>query len=361
VSSPTVRTVVAAIVAALVGIGVTFAVTTGTDEGGRATRTVQVRVGGGPIIPPPQTKVDTNGQKPGVQPGVVNAPPDARVQAGAGLDDHQGERNETPPGVTPAQLEAGRQQQERLAQNDQLPTVSPFTAPSERGCTTALVRNYSTRRGVKPRIFVLHYTVSPNRPGIGDVNAVVNLFNTPSFAASSNYVIDREGNCKYIVRESDKAWAQAAANSLAISVEVINSGREPSYISGAGLTKLATVMADATKRWSIPLQIGAVSGCTVTRAGIVTHQMLGACGGGHVDISPYGTSVVEQVIAAAKRVRGGGSAKPVTSTDRVTCRKLNWWRTHGRPHGAAEANAVRRRKALDSRHVTCLASGPVRR
>jgi N-acetyl-anhydromuramyl-L-alanine amidase AmpD len=64
---------------------------------------------------------------------------------------------------------------------------------------------------------VLHYTVSPNRVGWSDVNAVVAEFANPAFQASSNYVIDGEGHCAYIVRESDKAWTQAAANPFAIS------------------------------------------------------------------------------------------------------------------------------------------------
>lgn len=226
--------------------------------------------------------------------------PVAAVKQTAGLDDHAGARDETPPHAPAAFLNAAQEQQDSLAATDQLPIVTPDAAPEQRGCRTELVQDFSTRRGVRPRIFVLHYTVSPNRLGWSDVNAVVGEFNTWAFQASSNYVIDGEGNCAYIVRESDKAWTQAAYNPLAISVEVINSGREARYIAPVGLAKLALVANDALCRWEIPVQGGATSGGTVTRPGIVDHASLGVVGGGHHDITPYS---VPQVIVAVKAAR----------------------------------------------------------
>jgi hypothetical protein len=347
---------IGAIIAILLGLAaVLTAITDPFDGGGTTTRTVTVATPGAVAPAPLVTTVDTNGAKAGVQTGTVAAPATATARVAAtALGDHADARDETPVGVSPQALEAGRQAQERLAETDQLPLVTPDAAPQQRGCTTALVKNYSTRRGVRPRLFVLHYTVSPNRPGVGDVNAVVNLFNTPSFAASSNYVLDREAHCKYIVRESDKAWTQAAANSFAISVEIINSGHEGTLISGAGLRKLGVIVSDATRRWKIPLRRGAVSGCVPTRPGIVTHQMLGACGGGHVDVSPY--NALGTVINAALAARRAGQ---VTSVDRRTCARLNAWRRAGRPHSALATNQ-RRRDALAHRHVTCTPSGPRR-
>lgn len=270
------------------------------------------------------------------------------------LGNHDGLKTETPPGVPAEVIEVGREQQDRLAERDDLPVVTPLAAPSQRGCRSTFVVNHSSRRGVRPRLFVVHYTVSPNRAGWSDVNGVVALFNRPSFAASSNYVIDGEGHCAYIVRESDKAWTQATFNPVAISIEVINSGRETRLADDPGLRKIGLVISDATRRWGIPLQRGAVSGCTVTRPGIVDHATLGQCGGGHVDIRPY---PLDPVIAAANAARGD---KPVPAFAKATCRRLQWWRTHGRPSGRPRANAIRRRKALERRHLTCTARGPVR-
>lgn len=295
-------------------------------------------------------------------PKTITTPAPIVKQAAIGLDDHQGARDETPAGVPAPVLEAGREQQEALAATDQLPIVSPAAAPVQAGCTSKFVRNYSTRRGVRPRLWVLHYTVSPNRPGWDDVNAIVSLFDQPAFAASSNYVVDAEGHCAYIVRESDKAWTQAAANPVAISVEVINTGSEATYVAAAGLAKLARVISDSTARWDIPLQTGAVSGCTVTRPGIVDHHTLGACGGGHFDITPFQTGAV---IAAAIAYRRAHDARAVGAraqhvVDRRTCRRLNRWRRAGRPGGDQVAVNVRRRQALAKRGLVCTAAGPVR-
>lgn len=244
----------------------------------------------------------------------VDVPKEAVAQAD-GLEARL--RSENPAGVSPALLDKAQAYQEALAANDQLPIVSPDAAPSQRGCTTKLVQNYSSRRGVAPREFVLHYTVSANRPGWDDVNAIVGLFDRPSFAASSNYVIDGEGHCAYIVRESDKAWTQAAANPFSISAEVINTGHEASYIAPAGLRALAIVISDALDRWKIPLQPGQVTNCIPVKPGILDHASLGACGGGHHDIAPYS---VPQVIAAVKAFRAE-TAKP-----RPVLYKITAWR-----------------------------------
>ena len=217
------------------------------------------------------------------------------------LAHHEGLRSENPPNVPAAQLDASRIQQEKLAESSALPNVTPDAAPQQRGCVTRLVRNYSTRRGVPPRIFVLHYTVSPNRTGWSDVYAVAGLFDRAAFQASSNYITDDEGHCLYIVRESDKAWTQAAANPFAISVEQINTGHEPTYAGSAGLAKIALIVHDAAHRWHFPIQQGLVAGCLVVRPGIVDHNSLGACGGGHHDITPYS---VDMVIQAAKALDG---------------------------------------------------------
>lgn len=304
--------------------------------------------------PPPTLTRTLDGPQPGKQ--TVTVPAEAVQEAQASeIGHHDQLRGELPENVPLTDIIAGEKQQDDLAANDGLPVVTPLAAPEQRGCTSRFVRNYSSRRGVRPRLWVLHYTVSPNRPGWSDVNSIVSLFDQSSFQASSTYVIDNEGHCAYIVRESDKAWTQATFNPVSISVEVINTGRESSYLATAGLARLAQVISDSSKRWDIPLRRGAVSGCTVTRSGIVDHTTLGSCGGGHADISPFS---VDKVIAAAQNARTRGQ---VTETDRVTCRKLNAWRTSGRPHGQPEKNAIRRRRALDSRGVDCTSRGPVKR
>lgn len=383
---------VIALVSTIGGAGVVVAITD-DQTGGDRHRTITVKLGkpaGGPG--PAGDTVAT-----------VKVPAAAVDQAKASdVGDHEGLKSEQPVGATRDELAAAQDQQDRLAANDALPIVTPLAAPSQRGCTTRLVGNYSSRRGVRPRLLVVHYTVSPNRPGWDDVWSIVALFDRPAFAASSHYVIDAEGHCAYIVRESDKSWTEAAANPVGISVELINSGREATLAGVAGLAKLGRVFADAGKRWAIPLQAGAVNGCTVTRPGIIDHQALGACGGGHVDVSPYtvgpviaaaraaagasststGVKVPRSVRAWCARSRSSDAAKnaerlrlvarrgweckgatpirhPITATDRTTCGRLQAWRRAGRP-GAELARNVRRRRALDGRGVYCPAQGPPR-
>lgn len=305
--SPRLRRVLAALVA-LVATGVTLTVvaTGGLDENGKPQGTVTVHVARKPVA-------------------------------------DRGARDETPAGVPAATLEAGREQQDALAATDQLPIVTPLAAPQQRGCTTRMVRNFSTRRGVRPRLLVAHYTVS--RAGSGP--AIVRLFDTASFAASSNYVIDRDGSCWYIVNEADKAWTQAAANPVSISIEFVAMGTEGS-LSPAQVAKGGQVFADAAHRWNIPIQFGAVSGCNVVRGGLVDHSMLGLCGGGHHDIKPFSLSPLMAAIASHSR--------PVTATDRLTCSRLQAWRRRGRPVAEVATN-IRRRDALASRGVTCDARG----
>lgn len=238
-------------------------------------------------------------------------------EIGAGLTNHRGLRDQTPADAPPSVIDNAQAQDAKLAASDKLPTVFPDAAPEQRGCTTRLVQDYSSRNGVAPRVFVLHYTVSPNVPGWNDVNAVVGIFNSWAYQASSNYVLDGEGHCAYIVRETDKAWTQAAANPVAISVEVIATGQEKAYIAPAGLKKLELIISDALYRWKIPVQLAAFSNGVLTRPGILDHEMLGVAGGGHHDIAPLtngrfdvaaGLARTKAVIAAVRQFRTGQAA-----------------------------------------------------
>lgn len=343
---PTLTRVRAAIVAALAAVVAVVTITVVVSDGDHDGRPDAVTVRLGPVA---QARPDV--------PDTLTIPTPALDAAKAsGADDHAGSRDEAPDGVAPEELRAGQRQQDDLAQRDDLPVVTPAAAPTQRGCRSRFVRNVSSRRGVRPRLWVIHYTVSANRPGWGDVDAITGLFNTPSFAASSNYVVDADGNCNYIVRESDKAWTQATFNPVSISVEIIATGREGRLAGPAGYRRLGQVISDSAKRWDIPLRQGAVKGCTVTRSGIVTHQMLGACGGGHSDISPYGLAAVIDAAKAARKPAPVG-----TAADRALCRKLVWYRRH-RPTGTtARRRAIARRKALEGRKLRCTRAGTLAR
>lgn len=299
-------------------------------------------------VPPVTLTVPVDGLDAGNAPDRTIEVPKAVVQAVAPrLEDNlQGEQ---PPAAPADQLQAAKNAADAIAKT-QLPLPTAGATAGFTGCRTSFVVNQSSRRGVRPNEQTLHYTVSGNRPGWADVDAVVALFNRPSSQASSNFVIDGEGHCAYIVPIEAKAWTQAAGNPFSVSYEIIATGNESTYLAPAGMAKLRAIVREVSRRTGIPMRRGAVNGCTPTRSGILQHKDWGVCGGGHVDISPFPIDqVVAQLVAGA-----------VTTTDKVTCRKLNYWRTHGRHHGLAEKRAVRRKNALTSRGVTCTAKGPVR-
>jgi len=259
-------------------------------------------------------------------------PPKVAAQTAAALDTHKNARDETPAGAPASVLRAIATQDASLAKRDQLPRHFPDAAPQQRGCITRLVVNFSSRNGVAPHAWILHYTVSSNVSGWADNNSVVGVFNTPSYQASSNYVYDAEGHCYYIVREVDKAWTQAAANPYSISVEVIDTGHERVYLPAPALRKLAMIISDSAYRWHIPIQLGAVSSNgTLTRYGILDHGMLGVAGGGHHDIAPIvgngfdyaaGVARTRQVISAVKAYRASlVPKKPTRAVLRATARK----------------------------------------
>jgi hypothetical protein len=287
--------------------------------------------------------------------------PKIAVKQQARQNEDTGGKDETPPGVPKADIEAGQEQQKRLALKDLLPLNLPFAAPSTPGCRSNFVANHSSRNGVAPHVIFMHWTGSANTKGWGDVNAITAWFNQARSQASSNYIVDAEGKCNYIVREADKSWTQAALNPVGISFEIVHPGgpNEP-YCPGACRRKVAHVIAGISKRWKIPLQRAIVRDCRVIRPGITDHRAGGACAGGHPDVSSAGFSV-DPIIQLARKYAGQVKHryKP-TATDRVTCRKLNFWRTHGRHHGKAERNAVRRKKALARRGVVCTRRGPLR-
>jgi hypothetical protein len=242
--------------------------------------------------PPPTTTTITvdKSAKPGMQEQELTVPKTAEAIAGKAPELQEDLKDETPEGVPNEVIEGAREKADELAASDQLPIVTPDAAPVQRGCESHFVRNYSSRRGVAPRWIVIHETVSPNLPGVRDLLGLTARANDPRSMVSWTYNIDRDGNCFYVVRESDKSWTQAVANPFSIGIEVVNTTREQPFMKPVGYRKLGLVISDAAKRWNIPLVLGSAKGCAPGQAGIISHAMLGSCGGGHVDINAHDCS-----------------------------------------------------------------------
>ncbi len=272
--------------------------------------------------------------------------------ADQGPDVHEDQVDEFSAGVNPDAAENG------LQQTDAPGKAGPRPAGGAQGysCRYKPAGNQSSRAGQKVLLGVLHYTVSPNRPGWSDVNAIWGLFNTRSFAASSTYIMDFEGLCLRLMSEGAKPWTQGNFNGRSVSIEVIATGGEtraqwlaaPIFAKGI----LAALRRDVLRRNGLPLRRVNPAGCTVQQAGWTDHDAL-ECGNDHHDVTPaFPYDVFQRQLTAGA----------ITSTDRRTCAKLNAWRRAGRPHGGRwERNSIRRRRALERRHVACTAKGPVRR
>lgn len=148
--------------------------------------------------------------------------------------------------------------------------------------------NQSTRAAVI-RLGVLHCTVSPEYPGSKrDLVNVTDYFAQAGTKASSDVLVDGDGtssSCK--ISSSNKAWTQAAFNPWARSIEAIGYAENTRE-------EWTDELVDEAARWlakwheedGLPLKRGRVDGYTIVEDGVVTHEDLGAAGGGHVDPGP---------------------------------------------------------------------------
>ncbi len=235
--------------------------------------------------------------------------------------DHTGLIDETPAAAPAVDLANNASaQRENRATTEALPTAG--ASGGVPGCKTAFVRNQSSRRGVRPTVQVLHYTVSPNRPGWSDVDGITAFFNRSSSQASSNFVIDAEGNCAYIVPIEAKAWTQGGGNPWAVSYEIIATGKESIYLGTAGFAKLRSVMQWVSDRTGIPMRAGRISGCSPSRSGIVQHADGGTCWGGHHDIGPFGFAAVLAKVAVPACDRKCARARSIRTRNVATHRSL---------------------------------------
>lgn len=154
-------------------------------------------------------------------------------------------------------------------------------APALKPERTKISVNRSTRRGVKPRLIVLHITVSHNRPGITDIDGILDFFAQSSTQASSHIVNDSEGHDARCVNDVDKAWTQAAYNPQSLSIEQIEMASKSTdrwmKENRKQLENSALWIAHWSHKYGIPLTHSTVRG-------VCEHRELGAAGGGHSDV-----------------------------------------------------------------------------
>jgi hypothetical protein len=323
--NPTQKRIAALVAAVIVVISALVVTLTSNDESGTSgPKTVTVKVNEAP-----------NDGAPTVTVTAPKATVDHLEDTATPLHD------ETPPGTSAKEIAAVKRAADLNRKlTDPLPTAG--ASAGFQGCITRFVNNQSGRGGIRPVWQVLHYTVSHNVPGWSDVNSIVALFDRSSAQASSNFVIDAEGHCAYIVPIEAKSWTQAAANPFSVSYELVAYGNEKTLMGTAGYARLKSVMTQVKNRTGIPLRAGSTRGCSPGSAGIVQHADFGICGGGHHDINPFSKSAVIKIVA-------GPAPKPVTAHAKKLCQELN--RARKKKAFGARTTAVK--KALVKAHYNC--------
>lgn len=173
---------------------------------------------------------------------------------------------------------------------------------------TRLVRNRSSRRGVKPRGIVLHTTEGHDRPGLSDLEGLGGWFDNPAASASSHVANDQEGNDARYVPDDEKAWTCAWFNAQTLNIEQIGFAKFPTATwlrsRQAQLQNTAEWVAYWSLEWGIPIQPGKTLGPVVTTPGVLTHAQLGALGGGHHD--PGVGYPLDYVLTRARQLAGPG-------------------------------------------------------
>lgn len=235
-------------------------------------------------------------------------------------------------------------------------------AASVPGCTTKLVRNYSSRRGAPVLLGVIHWTGSRPTPGSAASGlAIVSWFDQGAAQASSSEITDQDGRCWLVVPEALKPWTQANYNLWSVSVEIVNQGVQPLFQKPVARNAVLRLMRGWHARWKIPYRRGLVtqSGCRVVRSGFLAHRDLGSCGGGHPDVGTYdldrlirdaaagsgcgakcrrSQDLKTRLSATVKELRRRNCAPPAsTRSDR--CKTLH--RRRAAIHAAAKAAGVR--------------------
>lgn len=229
---------------------------------------------------PAVTKVDADGD--GKRDDTVKVDPAAAAELDQALA-----------GTTPAGDPASELAEPLREKTDTGPAgvlTGPLAADELEGCRTRFVQNFSQRTR-KIEVGVFHQTVSLDRPGYSDQDALTALANRRSSGVSwAAQVGGTDGLCTYNVPFKYKAWTQGSANSIAVGVEVNAYGTEPRYCSSKCRTTLVRIMRTVRDRYGVPLRRGLVrfnAACVpiVVRKGWIEHADLGSCGGGHVDVS----------------------------------------------------------------------------
>jgi N-acetyl-anhydromuramyl-L-alanine amidase AmpD len=207
---------------------------------------------------------------------------------------------------------------------------------------------WSSRNGIRPTEFVVHYTA-----GNGTAENIDAYFRRTR-AASATYLLEPSGHCIQEVPESEKPWTQLTANPYSISVEIVTTGWNVSRSQWLAMPifrrgVLADLMRAAMTRHGIPVRRVDPVGCNFI-PGYTDHNAL-ECGNDHTDVLP---NFPWDVLAS--QLHG---PKPPTRHAQALCREYAHYRREVRAGTFPESRrprAVAVRNAL-ARHYRCMESG----
>lgn len=214
------------------------------------------------------------------------APPDL---ANVGPDFHQDTRDELPPGVTPEERNEAQVTPPNPLPPDEEYERQPVGGAQTVSCPQNFVQNSSPRTfGTVVSQWVLHITVSSP----GSLRAIWNLFNTPSFGASSTYLLELDKECEQIVPFGNRPWTQLTFNNVSESVEIVTNLMTKNEWLASPIMRdafLAQLTVERLKARGLPPRHVNPNGCT-PQAGYMDHDDL-ECGNNHIDVGdtfPWG-------------------------------------------------------------------------
>lgn len=195
-------------------------------------------------------------------------------------------RDETPPEVPQDDLREGRQVNNVFedALRPPLPPVGAQNYEVQKDFSGHVYSDFVA--GITPTEFCLHYTVSPNVPGWGDVYAIRDYFKRTRIA-SATFIADFEGHILQMVPLDHKSWTQGAFNPYCrASIEIIATGAETQaqWLASPLIRDriLSSLMRDVMRRYGLPLRFVDPIGCGAP-PGYTDHNHI-ECGNDHTDV-----------------------------------------------------------------------------
>jgi N-acetyl-anhydromuramyl-L-alanine amidase AmpD len=244
-----------------------------------------------------------------------------------------------------------------IQKDKQQPLVKPRPAAGAQiySCHQAFGGHlWSSRNGVRPTEFVVHYTA-----GNGTPESIDSFFRRERGSASSTYLLALNGHCLQEVPESEKPWTQLAANPTSISVEIVTTGYNVSraqWLAAPIFSKgiLAALMRDSMRRHGIPLRHVDPAGCNFV-PGWTDHNGL-ECGNNHTDVRPnFPYDVLQRQL-----VDSGAVPHPPSKHAVKLCGELNHYRREIKAKhisGENRRRAAAIKKTLIKHHYHCGAHG----